>query len=131
MPVANSDSKRLDRAHVRVFEFRQDSERQVTDWASEGVRASALLKVDVTADISSLRFEAGAALGRHPTGRQQLFAVINGEGWVSGPDGARHAIVAGQAVLWEKGESHESGSAAGMSVIVIQAEHLDPDSRSA
>jgi quercetin dioxygenase-like cupin family protein len=129
MPVASSASKRPDQAHVRIFEFRQDSERQVTDWASEGVRATGLLKVNATADISWLRFETGASLGRHPTGRQQVFAVIEGEGWVSGPDGARHAIVAGQAVHWEKGESHESGSATGMSVIVIQAERLDPEAR--
>jgi quercetin dioxygenase-like cupin family protein len=95
------------------------------------VRASGLLKTEVAADISSLRFDAGATLGRHPTGRQQIFAVIDGEGWVSGPDGARHSIVAGQAAFWDKGESHESGSATGMRVIVIQAEQLDPDSRPA
>jgi quercetin dioxygenase-like cupin family protein len=129
MRVASSASKPPDRAQVHVFQFRQDSDRQVTDWASKGVRASGLLKVEVTADISSLRFDAGATLGRHPTGRPQVFAVIDGEGWVSGPDGARHSIVAGQAAFWDRGESHESGSATGMSVIVIQAEHLDPDSR--
>ncbi len=114
---------------MRLFEFRHGSGREVTDWASEGVRGTGLLKVNTTADISSLRFDAGATLGRHPTGRQQVFAVLDGEGWVSGPDRARHAIAAGQAVLWEKGESHESGSATGMSVIVIQAERLDPQSR--
>jgi quercetin dioxygenase-like cupin family protein len=114
---------------VRVFEFRQDSERQVTDWASEGVLAVGLMRVGVGADITWLRFAAGATLGRHAAGRQQMFAVLDGAGWVSGPDGARLSIVAGQAAFWDKGESHESGSGTGMSVIVIQAEHLDPDSR--
>jgi quercetin dioxygenase-like cupin family protein len=112
---------------VRIFEYRSD--RLITDWSSDGVRAAGLLTTDVAADITLLRFDPDAVLGRHPTGRQQVFAVIDGAGWVSGPDGERHSFAAGQAVFWEKGESHESGSSMGMTVIVIQAERLDPDVR--
>ncbi|MDQ6709659.1 MAG: cupin [Candidatus Dormibacteraeota bacterium] len=85
----------------------------------------------MAADISCLRFESSAVLGRHPTGRQQIFAVVQGEGWVSGPDGMRHAIAAGQAAFWDRGESHESGTESGMTVLIVQAERLDADTRPA
>jgi quercetin dioxygenase-like cupin family protein len=110
MPVASSASKRPDQAHVRIFEFRQDSERQVTDWASEGVRATGLLKVNATADISWLRFETGASLGRHPTGRQQVFAVIEGEGWVQAKGQEARRIVTGDSAATEPNEVHWHGA---------------------
>jgi hypothetical protein len=40
---------------------------------------------------------------------------------VSGPDGQRKDIMAGQAVLWPPGEEHESGSDEGMTVVITQA----------
>jgi quercetin dioxygenase-like cupin family protein len=67
----------------------------------------------------------GGVLGRHPTGSHQLFAVVSGSGWVSGADGERAPIEAGNVVAWEPGEEHESGSAEGMTAIVVEAEELD------
>jgi quercetin dioxygenase-like cupin family protein len=54
----------------------------------------------------------------------QLFVVVRGSGWVSGRDGQREAISAGEAVLWEPGEEHESGSDEGMTALVLEAESL-------
>jgi quercetin dioxygenase-like cupin family protein len=67
------------------------------------------------------RVAPGGLLGRHPGRWWQLFCVASGEGWISGEDGARHRIRAGQAVLWEPGEEHESGSEAGMTVVMVQS----------
>jgi quercetin dioxygenase-like cupin family protein len=50
---------------------------------------------------------------------------VRGSGWVSGGDGERETIEAGEAVLWEPGEEHESGSGEGMTVLVVEAESLD------
>jgi hypothetical protein len=111
---------------MRLFAFDAASGRPVTDWESQGVRVSGLLQLGPDTNVNCLRFEANSLLGRHPTGREQLFAVVEGEGWVSGPDGARTPITSGQAVFWEVGESHESGTTVGMTVIVIQALRLDP-----
>ncbi len=108
-----------------------DPGRLINDWSSQGVRAAGLVRADMAADISCLRFDSNAVLGRHPTGRLQVFAVLDGRGWVSGPDGLRHPIAAGQAAFWDKGESHESGSETGMTVLIVQAERLDPDNRPA
>jgi quercetin dioxygenase-like cupin family protein len=67
----------------------------------------------------------GGVLGRHPTASHQLFAVVSGSGWVSGADGERAPVEAGDVVAWEPGEEHESGSDEGMRAIVVEAEELD------
>ena len=77
------------------------------------------------AHVVVIEVEAGGIVGRHPAGLPQLFAVIRGSGWVSGGDGKRDAIESGEAVLWERGEEHESGSDEGMTALVVEAEALD------
>ena len=52
--------------------------------------------------------------------------MVEGEGWVRGPDGERVPVTAGKAVYWEAGEEHESGSDSGMTAIVVEAERLIP-----
>ena len=64
-------------------------------------------------------------VARHPAVGAQLFAVVRGSGWVSGGEGERESIEAGEAVLWGPGEEHESGSEEGMTILVVEAESLD------
>jgi len=75
--------------------------------------------------VAFLSLEAGGHLGRHPTVLAQLFCVVSGDGWVAGADGERQEIAAGQAAFWEPGEEHESGSAGGMQVVVLEAAAID------
>ena len=67
----------------------------------------------------------GGVVARHPAVVPQLFVVVSGSGLVSGADGEREPIEAGEAVLWEQGEEHESGSDKGMTALVLEAESLD------
>jgi quercetin dioxygenase-like cupin family protein len=71
-----------------------------------------------------IEIEPGGVVGRHPSVVAQLFVVVRGSGWVSGADGNRKAITAGEAVLWDEGEEHESGSEEGMTVLVLESESL-------
>jgi len=66
----------------------------------------------------------GGVVARHPAAAEQLFAVVSGTGWVSGDDGDRIPIRAGEAVAWDPGEEHESGSDEGMTALVVEAESL-------
>jgi quercetin dioxygenase-like cupin family protein len=77
------------------------------------------------AHVVVIEVEPGGVVGRHPAAVMQLFAVIDGAGWVSGGDGAREQIQAGGAVVWEPGEEHESGSDDGMTALVVESESLD------
>jgi len=102
--------------------------RDVTEHDSHGIlmhEAARLADVDaVSVHLASVA--PGGVLGRHPTRLWQLFAVTSGSGWVTGSDGMRHPIRAGQAVLWSPGEEHESGSGEGMSAVITQSSVRPP-----
>jgi len=70
--------------------------------------------------VDVLTFEVGAVLWRHPTRLWQLFSVVLGAGWASGADAVHVPVAAGDCVLWEPGEEHESGSDEGMVVVVVR-----------
>jgi quercetin dioxygenase-like cupin family protein len=100
--------------------------RDVRDWGSSGVRARYLAR-GAAVRVVQLEFAPGGRLGRHPAGSPQLFAVVSGAGWVAAADGHRRPVAAGDAVLWERGEAHESGAGgAAMIAVVVQAEGLAP-----
>jgi mannose-6-phosphate isomerase-like protein (cupin superfamily) len=84
---------------------------------------------DGDAHVLCLRLDAGGTLGRHPASVDQLFVVVEGEGWASGADGERLPVAAGTARYWATGEEHESGSENGLTAIVVQSERLEPHVR--
>ena len=96
-------------------------EREVTAPGSVGARVRRLAP---QAHVVVIEVGPGGRVARHPAVGEQLFAVVGGSGWVSGADGAREPIEAGEAVLWEPGEDHESGSDSGMTVLVVEAESI-------
>jgi quercetin dioxygenase-like cupin family protein len=97
-------------------------EREVTASGSVSARVRRLAG---DAHVVLIEVAPGGVVGRHPAVGDQLFAVVSGSGWVSGAGDERESIRAGEAVLWEPGEEHESGSDEGMTVLVVEAESLD------
>jgi hypothetical protein len=95
-------------------------EREVTASGSVSARVRRLAG---DAHVVVIEVGPGGVVGRHPAGMAQLFTVVSGSGWVSGADGEREPIRAGEAVLWQP--EHESGSDEGMTVLVVEAESLD------
>jgi len=85
---------------------------------------AAVRKLAAHAHAVVIELEPGGIVGRHPAGVAQLFVVVRGSGWASGIDGERVPVEAGEAVLWEPGEEHESGSDEGMTVLVVESESL-------
>jgi quercetin dioxygenase-like cupin family protein len=77
------------------------------------------------AHVVVIEIGPGGVVARHPAVVAQLFTVVRGSGWVSGADGLRKVISAGEAVLWEPGEEHESGSDDGMTALVVEADRID------
>lgn len=97
-------------------------EREVTAPGSVSARVRRLA---AQAHAVVIEIGPGGLVGRHPAAVAQLFVVVRGSGWVSGADGTREVIAAGEAVLWKQGEEHESGSDEGMTALVVEAESLD------
>ena len=105
------------------MEWVQLENGDITEYGSHGVhmREAARMKNVNGFSVHLAQIARGGLLGRHPPRLWQLFAVTSGSGWVAAADGVRHAIEAGQAVMWSPGEEHESGSDEGMSVVITQS----------
>jgi quercetin dioxygenase-like cupin family protein len=99
-----------------------DGEREATAPGSLNARVRRLAP---EAHVVVMEIGPGGVVGRHPAVVAQLFVVVRGSGWVSGAEGGREPMAAGEAVLWDEGEEHESGSDVGMTALVIEAESLD------
>lgn len=69
----------------------------------------------------------GGRIGEHPAATRQLFAVVVGEGWVSGSDGEQRVIGTGHAAFWETGERHAAGTDTGITSLIVEGDDLDPD----
>ncbi|HEY3050667.1 MAG TPA: cupin domain-containing protein [Gaiellaceae bacterium] len=97
-------------------------EREVTAPGSVSARVRRLA---TGAHVVVIEIGPGGVVGRHPAGVRQLFTVVSGAGWVSGGDGERAPIAAGEAVVWDPEEEHESGSDTGMTAFVVEADSFD------
>ncbi|HEX6292238.1 MAG TPA: cupin domain-containing protein [Herpetosiphonaceae bacterium] len=111
---------------MRMLDFSADRATTITQFASIGASSVHLGDGEGHAHIYCVRFEAGGAIGPHPTGFGQLFLIVDGAGWVSGPDGVRVAVSAGHAAYFPRGELHAKGSETGMTAIMIQVDTLRP-----
>jgi hypothetical protein len=54
----------------------------------------------------------------------QLFLVINGKGWIAGPDGRHISIRTGWAVRWNAGEEHTTGTDTGLIALAVEGAPL-------
>jgi quercetin dioxygenase-like cupin family protein len=93
-------------------------------YSSTGVAITRFGRVDQPIEgfgVDVATYAARSRIGRHPTPLWQLLAVVSGEGWAAGPDGHAVPLVAGDAVLWEPGEDHASGSSTGMVAVIVQS----------
>jgi quercetin dioxygenase-like cupin family protein len=114
---------------LKVLDFDAERALPISGLGSRAATAVPLTLPDGEAHIVCIRLGHGGILGRHPAPVDQVFVVIAGEGWVSGPDRARVPVSAGTAIHWTAGEEHESGSDAGLTAIVVESERLLPRSR--
>jgi quercetin dioxygenase-like cupin family protein len=93
-------------------------------FGSVGVEMAAVAHADRPVEgfaVHVATYAAGSLLGRHPAGLWQLLGIVSGAGWASGADDVRVGLVPGDAVLWEPGEEHASGSDTGMVAVIVQS----------
>jgi quercetin dioxygenase-like cupin family protein len=116
-------------ARLKTLDFDPGRALPISGFGSLAATAVPLTLPDGEAHVVCIRLGAGGILGRHPAPVDQLFVVIEGEGWASGPDGERVPVAAGTAIHWAAGEEHEAGSDAGLTAIVVESERLVPHIR--
>jgi quercetin dioxygenase-like cupin family protein len=82
--------------------------------------APTILRSGGPAHVVTALLEPGGKIGRHPATRPQLLMVISGKLQISGDDGQLLELSAGQAVLFEPGEQHESVASTAVTLAIME-----------
>ncbi len=111
---------------MKVYNFDKETGKEITSFNSKESIFSKIIQHNKPVHIGCMFIGPEGIVGLHKATINQLFLVLNGQGWVTGKEGIRFNIQSGKAAYWESGEIHESGSELGMTVIVIEGEDLEP-----
>jgi quercetin dioxygenase-like cupin family protein len=111
---------------MKLFRFDSEVGRGIFQYNSTGFIISKVVHLFDESVVNCAYLKANGVIGYHQATISQLFLVVQGEGWVRSESVDKTSIQAGQAVYWEKGEWHESGTEMGMTVIIIEGLNFDP-----
>jgi mannose-6-phosphate isomerase-like protein (cupin superfamily) len=107
---------------VKIIDFGPDTAHPVALYESHEAAFTRVVDTSGTGHIGCMRLGPDGILGRHPAATAQLFCVVDGVGEVSGADGVAVSIRAGQAVLWEAGEAHQTTTRTGLTAVIVEVE---------
>ncbi len=107
---------------VKVFSFGAEHGRHTQSYGSNFLMSRMAHTEGIY--IGCMRLGQDGLVGYHLASTYQLFAVVEGEGWVRGAGLERVPIRAGQATLWEPGEGHQAETDTGMVAIVVESDTL-------
>lgn len=105
---------------MKIFAFDARIGKEITSFGSKKVLFTRIANLSDEAQISAMEIFPQGVIGGHQAATPQLFLVVSGAGWVRGKEQEKVAVKFGEAVFWEAGEWHESGSDEGMKAIVIE-----------
>jgi quercetin dioxygenase-like cupin family protein len=119
---------------VERFSFDPDVAFTPRDELLEGVTIAPLtppISEAAPFQAAVFRFAPGGRIARHPAGAgQQILAVLEGSGEVSGASGVDEPIEAGEAVFIREGDEHEVKTTGGLTALIIEGRDLDRFRRS-
>ena len=111
---------------MKIFRFDPEVGQEIEQFGSVKAIIAKILHLDDEAAISSIYIRPNGKLGHHQAVTPQLFLLVQGDGWIRGETEEKVAFHEGQAIFWEQGEWHESGSENGMTAVIIEGIHIDP-----
>jgi len=110
---------------MKLYRFDREVGESIDRFDSTGFVISKIVRALDEAVINCSYLAPKGVIGFHPTTTDQLFVVVQGEGWVRGTEQERTPIKAGQIAYWQKDEWHESGTDTGLTAILIEGKQLD------
>ncbi len=116
---------------MRILRFDEEVSRTISQYGSVGLTLAPVAVGQGEFHIVCMRLAPGGSVGAHKAAGPQLFAVVQGEGWVQGGSAdaladVRQAIGEGYAALWAAGEWHAAGADTGMTALVIEGPTFTP-----
>ena len=111
---------------MKIYRFDPQVGKEIEQFGSVKAIISRILHLEAGAVISSVYIQPEGKIGYHQAAAPQLFLLVQGEGWVRGESDGPMVVQEGQAIFWEQGEWHETGSGTGMIAVIIEGVHFDP-----
>ncbi|QUG87082.1 cupin [Bacillus nitratireducens] len=113
---------------MRIFRFDKEIGKPVKGFGNENYILSRILVDESTETLNLVcaHFDSGDSTEYQQVMVNQLFLVVQGEGWVSKDNVERIRISVGQAPFWITGEWHQVGTDTGMVAIILESSALNP-----
>jgi quercetin dioxygenase-like cupin family protein len=111
---------------LQIYRFDRAVARPIPAFASVNAFLARGVRTTAPAQISCFYLEPGGVVGYHQAPCPQLLLVVQGEGWVRAGGEERVPVRAGDAVFWEAGEWHETGTETGLVALPVESEGLAP-----
>jgi hypothetical protein len=109
---------------MQLLTFGPERAEPISEYQSHYAAAVALASGQGEAHVYCIHLKAGGEIGAHEAGCAQLFLVVAGSGWVSGPDGRRQKVGQDQGAFIARGEMHAKGTESGLTAIMVQLTEL-------
>jgi mannose-6-phosphate isomerase-like protein (cupin superfamily) len=109
---------------MKILLNERSTAKEITAFNSRNLVMNRIIISNDEIHIGCMFIGAEGVVGYHQATTEQLFIIVEGEGWVKGEEGDEIFVTAGCAALWDAGEWHESKSENGMTAIVIEGPNL-------
>jgi quercetin dioxygenase-like cupin family protein len=111
---------------MKIYRFDPEVGKKIEQFGSVKAIISRIVHLEDDAVVNCVYIRPHGKIGGHQAVTQQMFLLVEGKGWVRSEFGGKLTIREGQAIFWEKGEWHESGTETGMTAVIIEGINVDP-----
>ena len=109
---------------MKIIRLDEIEGKNITQYDSNVIMRKVLMTQEPS-HVGIVHLEKGGIIGFHDATVSQILLIIEGEGWVRTSTEDKVRVTAGDAILWEQGEGHETTTTVGMKAIVIESKGLD------
>jgi hypothetical protein len=111
---------------MKIYRFDPEVGKEDEPFGSVKAIIARVLQLDNKAEVNAVYIHPGEHVTVQQAMTQQLFLIVNGEGWVKNVSGEKKTVRQGQAIFWGESELPESGTEAGMTAVIIGNIDIDP-----
>jgi hypothetical protein len=111
---------------MKIYRFDTEAGKEDEPFGSVKAIIARVLQLDNKAEVNAVYINPGEHLSVQQAMSQQIFLIVNGEGWVKSEPSEKKTVQQGQAVFWGESELPESGTDSGMTAVIIGNIDIDP-----
>ncbi len=110
---------------MRIIRFGPEQGRSIEQFGSTQAVITAVARAPGEGHVHWLVLAPGGLVGSHPASGDQLYLVVQGDGFVQGSAGEWLPILSGEAAFWQAGEWHASRTENGLTAVIVEASRLE------